>query len=480
MKSAHANSNLYQHLLEQEYCSHPSVCLDPDILIIGSGIGLYAATHLIRLLSARFSATARIVLVDAGPFDLIGHIGDQPGFQRRPFILHPERVGGKFVCWGLSIPWPRPYLLATWGRDLSDLTARFQRLDLEMGSHDSIPMSGREFEKRLLPRLRAALPDASVSVAPLALNASGRRWTSTKYVPELIQGEVEIIAHLRVNSLRARGGRISEVCATWMEDQDFVFRPHHVVIATGAERSVPLLSPLIPSCGQYIRDHHRLDFHGVLPPGFYGNLTPDESGVAVLIAEMEDTVEQRVPFHVEIKVAPVKMWREGYMQSSDNLVALSHSDDTIFWQLQVVGAMADPIPIKGNVLNTRDKTPALMTLRDAALHGRLVAAATRIAKALDLRSVTSAFREIGTNHHAYSALRIGHEVDENLVVFGMENLTVLPPTAYYNHACAANPSLKSLVLSEYAMEHIAHELIPGFEEQTVDAPQFQVAEAAYR
>src|SRR5450755_1352318 len=107
MQSAHA----YSLPFEQDYCSHPSACLEPDVLIIGSGIGLYAALHLIRSLRADFSAAASIVVADAGPFDLNVHLGDQPGFQRRRFILEPGRIGGKFAVWGLSIPRPRDYLL---------------------------------------------------------------------------------------------------------------------------------------------------------------------------------------------------------------------------------------------------------------------------------------------------------------------------------------------------------------------------------
>jgi hypothetical protein len=73
---------------------------------------------------------------------------------------------------------------------------------------------------------------------------------------------------------------------------------------------------------------------------------------------------------------------------------------------------------------------------------------------LGIRSPSCVFREVTTNHHLYAALRIGHEIDKNFVVHGFDNLTVLPPTAYFDHACSANPTLKSLTLTQYAMDHI--------------------------
>jgi hypothetical protein len=305
MNSTRLTPNDYPLLLEQDYCSPPSSCLSPDILIIGSGLGTYAANYLVNRLNANSSRPLQVVVVDSGPFDQIGHIGDYPGFQRRRFIQNPERMGGKTLVWGLSVPRPRGALLDQWPWDRADIDERLRQLEVEVGENDSIEKSGRELEFRLLFQLRSDLPDASVGVAPLALNSSGTRWTSTKYIPRLRQAGVSFISRFRVESLHRDGRQISEVRGTWFDGNSYTLRPRHVVLGVGAEHSIPLLASFVPDCGKHLRDHHRIDTHGLLPSGTYGSFSPDELGVAVLIVEMEDEIDH-IPFHIEIKIAPVK------------------------------------------------------------------------------------------------------------------------------------------------------------------------------
>lgn len=447
--------------LENDYCTPPAECLEPDVAIVGSAIGTYAARQMIRAAQEEAGRIPSVSVLEAGPFDLMGHVGDHPGYDRGGFIGRPERLGGKLMVWGVSTPRPRSRQLNDWLWDCEEIDTRFAQVEAELGVPEPIPMSAKDLELRLIAQLRNALPDANVAVAPLAINSKGRRWTPLQHVPELHRAGVKFVSRFRVDMMELNAGRVTALKGTWHDGRSYLLSPRHVVLAVGAERSIPFLRPFVNGCGRHLRDHFRIDLHGFLPPGALGSGSPDDLGIAVLIAEFNDGQDEQVPFHIEIKVAPVKLWRTGYMQSSDNLLAM-HSDDTIYYQLQVVSAMNDPLPLSGDVLNVRDRIPEIMTTRDALLHGRLVAAADRVAKAVGVRSSTFTFRALTTNHHMYAAARIGREVDERFLVRGCANLTVLPPAAYFPHPCDANPTLKSLVGTQYAMESIARETLLGY------------------
>ena len=63
-------------------------------------------------------------------------------------------------------------------------------------------------------------------------------------------------------------------------------------------------------------------------------------------------------------------------------------------------------------------------------------------------------RPLLTNHHCYGAFRVGKTVTNGFRLRDLENLFILPPAAYVNSDDDANPTLKSVVLSQYAMEEI--------------------------
>ena len=78
----------------------------------------------------------------------------------------------------------------------------------------------------------------------------------------------------------------------------------------------------------------------------------------------------------------------------------------------------------------------------------------RVAGSIGLSAPTFAFRPLTTNHHLYGALRVGSSVTKEFRFQGIENLFVLPPTAFVDCDDDANPTLKSLVLAQYAMDAI--------------------------
>jgi hypothetical protein len=99
-----------------------------------------------------------------------------------------------------------------------------------------------------------------------------------------------------------------------------------------------------------------------------------------------------------------------------------------------------------------------MTARDAAFHGEIIRAMRDVATAIGLSEVRFNLRPLLTNHHAYGAYRVGRAVSRTFRFHEVENLYILPPTSYVDLEDDANPTLKSLVLSRYAMDDIVHAL----------------------
>jgi hypothetical protein len=141
------------------------------------------------------------------------------------------------------------------------------------------------------------------------------------------------------------------------------------------------------------------------------------------------------------------------MQSSDNLRG-QQDDATLYAQVQVVAAMHDRLPSE-DLLHVGSSLSPVMSARDARFHGELVARMAQVTEAIGLRTPRYNYRPLLTNHHCYGAFRVGGAVTREFRWHDIENLYVLPPSAYVDLDDDANPTLKSLVLSQYAMDDVA-------------------------
>jgi hypothetical protein len=233
----------------------------------------------------------------------------------------------------------------------------------------------------------------------------------------------------------------------------YELKPRVVVLAVGVEHFLPLLRQV---CGSSLlletADHIRIDLHGSLPRGFFCSLPSSKLGVAVLLTECRSKL-QRVPYHLEIKVAPVACWRKGLLPSADNLRGVNAHAESIWVQIQAIAAMHDRFPA-ADLLNVENTIPPVMSSRDASFHGEIVEVMQRVAASIGLTRPTFAFRPLTTNHHLYGALRVGKGVTKEFRFQEIDNLFVLPPTAFVDCDDDANPTLKSLILAQFAMDAI--------------------------
>ena len=470
------NQIMYTLMSEQQYCSLPDDCLSPDILFIGSAIGLASADYLRQEAKNVLGHVPRIVIAEAGPFELWSHVGDVPGVRRLAYIKNPGRVGGDLTVWGVSTPRPRDNRLSDYPYPKLDLIRRFESVEKEMGVHEPIPMSGGDLELRLLGQLRDQFPEDAVSVAPLAINRLGQRWCPNYKVPQMTRDGVKLLARFRCTELIREGSRIEAVKGTWMDGSAWTIRPQYVVLAVGAERSIPLVRgiarrPWPLRCS----DHHRIDCHGWLPPGSLGTGPIEQLGVAVLIVELTDYgggIE--TPYHLECKIAPWGLWKRGYMQSSDNLVG-DYSDDTIFVQVQAVAAMKRGLPV-ADLLNVDGPIPAVMSQSDAMFCGDIIRAMIRVTDVIGLKDPNFSLRPLLTNHHCYRAFAVGESVTPEFQFVECNNLYIAPPAAFFPHECDANPTLKSVTVAQYAMDDILRRLagvkktVPVLSSDPIDAP----------
>ena len=76
-------------------------------------------------------------------------------------------------------------------------------------------------------------------------------------------------------------------------------------------------------------------------------------------------------------------------------------------------------------------------------------------RSLGLSAPTFSLRPLLANHHLYGAFRVGRAVSKDFLFNRADNLYILPPTSYVDVDDDANPTLKSLVLAQYAMESVA-------------------------
>src|SRR5207249_392784 len=107
----------------------------------------------------------------------------------------------------------------------------FLDVEREMGGPDPIPESGKNLELELLSTLRDEFHDGRASVAPLAINNKGKRWTPLKYVPCLNESGVKFISRFNVARLERIGDRVTAVHGCWgIDGKGYCIRPKAVVV----------------------------------------------------------------------------------------------------------------------------------------------------------------------------------------------------------------------------------------------------------
>src|SRR5258708_5004368 len=99
---------------ERLYCSRPIDCLRPDVFMIGSAIRMSIMNYLVQQATCLLGYIPSVVVADAGPMDVLGHLAHCRGFIRHPFVKTPERMGGRLSLWGLSTPRPPIETLKAW------------------------------------------------------------------------------------------------------------------------------------------------------------------------------------------------------------------------------------------------------------------------------------------------------------------------------------------------------------------------------
>lgn len=442
-------------ILEDLYATPPAENRSPAALFVGSSVGTIAAEYLRTLIPSELW----ISILDVGRFDLMGHLAGAPAIHRNSVLRRGQvPFGGKSTLWGSSAPRPHDEALSRWPYDRAMLEERFLSYERRLGVTDVTPLSDRELSARVRARLAEEFPWAVVRPAPLAINRDGRRWAAVDAIPALVEkGGVSIHPRLRCTRLRRRGNRIVAVEALHAEKEPVLLRPRVVVLAAGAEGAIPLVrqvanQPLAIEAA----DHHRIDMHGRLPADHYGAFdNAEHAGIAVLF--MEYTSSRGIPAHFEIKIAARELWRRGYMQSADNLRG-DDDERTLYVQIQCVSAMARRLPNR-DLINLSQPLVPVMHREDAVLHAELVEQCLSIARVLGLDDPGICLRPLLTNHHAYGAFRVGKTVTSEFRFAELENLYILPPSAYLDDDDDANPMLKSLVLSSFAMDAVARDLM---------------------
>lgn len=439
---------------ESQFCTSPNECLSPKILVLGSGIGLAATEHLCRI-SPQLASS--VVVADMGRMDVLTHLGNTE-FPRGPMLRQPAaHFGGKLSLWGSSAPRPPSSFLSRFPFPAENLESRFSMVERELGVNDVSPFSDRILHSCLLAQLTNDFPELTVRSAPLAIDRFGKRWSSLHLVPDLAARGVKLLSGFRCTRLQLVGREVRTVSGQWdVTGAEYTLQPEVVVLALGVDRTLPLVRRICETeLHVEAADHIRIDLHGSLPAGSFGNVGMEELGVAVLL--IEGSSPSDVPFHLEVKVGPKALWPR-FMPSGDNLRGRD-ADEAIYVQVQAIAAMHDRLPVK-DLLNVGLETeiPPVMSSRDASFHGELAKLMTDVAQTIGLSNPTFSFRPLLTNHHLYGAFRVGKTVSKEFLLGGTSNLYVLPPTAYVDVDDDANPTLKSLVLSQYAMEGIAARL----------------------
>jgi hypothetical protein len=423
--------------------------------MIGSAIPLAVLPYLVAEAKRRLDRIPSIVVADAGPMDLLGHLAHDRGFVRHPFVKAPERVGGRLALWGLSTPRPPLDCLRKWPFDYDHLVKRFGAVEDELGVHDRIPFSDRILEHRLFQSLERRFSDDYLRVAPLAIDKDGHRYCPLQNVRWLVENSgVRLLARFRCDRLQRSGGKIQSVEGTWIDGNRYTILPGCIVLAVGVEAAIPLVQSVSTRRWPLrVADHHRIDLHGWLPHGQFGNESDEELGIAIVLLDCE--TRDGVPFHLEIKLAPISLWQRNYMQSADNLSA--QHDRGLYLQIQAVAAMRDRIPTD-DLLTVSGPIHPVMSYRDALQHGEIIQKMFAVSTAIGLAEPTFSLRPLLTNHHCYGAFRVGEAVTEEFRFSECRNLFVFPPTSYVDLDDDANPTAKSIVLSRFAVDAMIDDL----------------------
>ena len=80
---------------EHEYYSGPAECLRPDVLVVGSAVGMASLHYLLSQMSAR-GLDLSAVLAEAGPMDFLSYAAHSR-VSRGRFVRRPGRLGGNLV-----------------------------------------------------------------------------------------------------------------------------------------------------------------------------------------------------------------------------------------------------------------------------------------------------------------------------------------------------------------------------------------------
>ena len=449
----------YEQPYEKSFCAVPAACRRPEVLFLGSGVGLWAASSLSGRLPGLGGGLA---VVDRGGLEVLTHVGNTD-FPRYP-LLRARRplFGGLLSQWGVSAPRPPADYLARFPYPSADLMARFARVEAELGVPDSIPMGCGALQERLMDRLTRELPDSKFRLAPLAIDRFGKRWSPLGRVPELATRGSRLVARFHCTRLEMDSAGSVAVRGRWLVDgSEWVLRPRLLVLGLGVRETLPLLQPLFrEDTPVEAADHLRIDLHAGLPADTFGTEPAESLGVAVILMEGRSR-RSSVPYHLEIKVAPRCLWPR-FMPSGDNLRGIN-ADDSIDLQVQVIAAMHDRLPCRDRLnIGPESALRPVMSARDAEFHGELVAVMGEVARAFGIANPTFSFRPLLENHHVYGAFRVGRAVDANFRFRAADNLYILPPTSYVDLDDDANPTLKSLVLADYAMDAVAARLDASF------------------
>jgi len=111
----------YPSPYEREYCAMLEACLRPDVLFLGSAVGLSAAAYLSAICP---SIRPEIVVADAGGLDLLTHVCNMD-VPRFPLLREgAAHFGGKLCLWGSSAPRPPKGALSRFPYPVVDLERR--------------------------------------------------------------------------------------------------------------------------------------------------------------------------------------------------------------------------------------------------------------------------------------------------------------------------------------------------------------------
>src|ERR1043165_2082795 len=443
--------------LEQAYCHSPRACQHLQIAVLGAGLGLDFIAQLCDILEARgeLIEPGTIAVFDAGPLDLLQHLGDSALPRYNLMKLGHGRIGGRTALWGTVGYRPDDDRLREWPYDFVQLDERFLAFEKEMGVPEAIPYSGGGLEEQVTHNLKAKfLGDSTVYKihrAHLAINATGHRWSALDRLRDLHEIGLRLIPHARCTKLVRQHNKIAAIEGTYF-GEPFVCRPDIVVVAMGVHCAVALLNDVLPTNIPLLpADHIRLDIQGWMNDNDKWREDPATLGVCVENLRCRAR-ESKVKYHIEVKAAPKRLWPR-HMPSGDNLTT-ARSDNRILAQVQGIAEMHDRLSTK-SILRLDARIHDAISLRDLEFKAEIAGKMSEVASAIGIIIPELRDRPLLTNHHEYGLMRIGRGLTVNLAVEDLENLYILAPTGFVDVDDDANPMLKSRVLNSFAAQAIA-------------------------